>query len=118
MAQNVPPTQRADFHFLYLAPGLGVDYFFDASRLFWETFKTIVIHDLALVDYVPRRYSVAITTLGRSDTGPLIKQQIEESFGERVYHDPLVYDFLEDMKATLEARAQRNEPYGIPLEGS
>lgn len=116
MAQTIPPRQRADFHFLYLAPGLNVDYFFDASRVFWEAFKAIVVHDLTLVGYVPRRYSVVITSLARSDTGPVVAQQITETFGERVYHDALVYDFIEDMQLTLETRAQRNEPYGVPLE--
>ena len=111
-----PPTQKADFHFLYIAPGVSVDYFFDGARLFWETFKVIVINDLSLIQHVPNRYSVGITSLSRSDTAAIIREQIDTTFGSRVYHDPLVYDFLEDLQLTLDARAERNEPFGVPLD--
>jgi hypothetical protein len=113
-----PPTQKADFHFLYLAPGVSVDYFFVAARKFWETFKVIVIYDLDVIQYVPRRYSVAITSLARSDTAQLVRDEIENTFGRRVYHDPLVYDFVEDLQLTLDVRAERNEPFGVPLAPS
>jgi hypothetical protein len=111
-----PPRQRADFHFLYIAPGVSIDYFFDGARQFWETFKVIVIHDLALIQYVPNRYSVAVTSIARSDTAPVVHQQIESTLGDRIYHDPLVYDFLEDLQLTLDVRAERNEPFGVPLD--
>jgi len=114
--QNTPPRQKADFHFLYIAPGVSIDYFFDGARKFWETFKVIVIHDLALIDHVPNRYSVAVTSIARSDTAPVIRQQIDSTLGDRIYHDPLVYDFLEDLQLTLDVRAERNEPYGVPLD--
>lgn len=110
-----PPYGKPDFHFLYLAPGLDVAYFFEAAQLYWETFKAIVVNDLELLRYVPRQYSVAITSLARTDSAPAVRSDIENSFGARVYHDPLVYDFLEDMQITLEARALRNEPFGVPL---
>lgn len=110
-----PPYAPADFHFLYLAPGLGVEYFFEAARIYWETYKTIVVHDLSLVRLVPRRYTVAITSLARSDTAALVRDEIETTYGARVFHDPLVYDFLEDMQLTLDIRAERNEPFGVPL---
>lgn len=113
-----PPTQLADFHFLYLAPGVSIDYFFDAARKYWETFKVIVVNELSVIEYVPRRYSVAITSLARTDTAAAVKAQIESTFGERVYHDPLVYDFIEDLQLTLNARAERNEPFGVPLQSS
>jgi hypothetical protein len=113
-----PPTQKADFHFLYLAPGVSVDYFFIAARKFWETFKVIVVYDLDVIQYVPRRYTVAITSLARSDTAQQVRDEIESTFGRRVYHDPLVYDFVEDLKLTLDVRAERNEPFGVPLTPS
>ncbi|MCL4877631.1 MAG: hypothetical protein KJ064_13300 [Anaerolineae bacterium] len=113
---DTPPTQKADFHFLYLAPGVSVDYLFVAARKYWETFRTIVVHDLSLIQHVPRRYSVAITSLSRTDTASLVNDQITSLFGQRVYHDPLVYDFPEDLQLTLDARAERNEPFGVPLQ--
>ncbi|HLA42636.1 MAG TPA: hypothetical protein VJZ27_04330 [Aggregatilineales bacterium] len=114
--QGEPPTAKADFHFLYLAPGLDVAYFFDAAKKFWQTFKVIVIHDIRVIQHVPRQYSVAITSLARSDTAQVVREQIESTFGVRVYHDPLVYDFIEDLQLTLDARAERNEPFGVPLD--
>ncbi len=114
--EDNPPTHKADFHFLYLAPGVSVDYLFVAARKYWETFRTIVIHDLSLIQHVPRRYSIAITSLSRTDTASLVNEQIANLFGERVYHDPLVYDFPEDLQLTLDARAERNEPFGVPLQ--
>jgi len=111
----LPPTTLADFHFLYLAPGLGMEYFFDASRQYWTTFKVIVLHDLDVVRHVPRQYSVAITSLARSDTAQFVRDDIESRFGNRVFHDPLVYDFVEDLQLTLNVRAERNEPFGVPL---
>ena len=114
--QGSPPRQKADFHFLYIAPGVSIDYFFDGARKFWETFKVIVIHDLALIQHVPNRYSVGVTSISRSDTAPVIRQQIDSTLGDRIYHDPLVYDFLEDLQLTLDVRAERNEPFGVPLD--
>lgn len=116
--RQTPPTRLPDFHFLFLAPGVGPDYFFMAARQFWQTFKTIVIYDLSLVEFVPSQYSIAITTLARSDSAAAVREAIESNFGANVYHDALVYDFLEDMQLTLDARAQRNEPFGVPLEGA
>jgi hypothetical protein len=109
------PTALPNFHFIYLAPGLSVDYFFVAARRYWQTFRAIVIYDLSLIDYIPGQYSIAITTLARSDTAPSVKALIESSYGARLYHDLLVYDFVEDLQLTLDARAERNEPFGLPL---
>jgi hypothetical protein len=113
-----PPTGTADFHFLFLAPGVSPDYFFVAARRYWQAFKTIVIYDLSLVEFVPSQYQIAITTLARSDSAAAVRDAIQTNFGPNVYHDALVYDFLEDMQLTLEARAQRNEPFGVPLEAA
>lgn len=114
--QQVTPNRKPDFHFLFLAPNLSNDYFFNAARLYWETFRTIVLYEVSVIEYVPRRYSVGITSLARSDTSALIRELITTTFGDRVYHDLLVYDFVEDLKLTLDARAQRNEPFGVPLD--
>ncbi len=114
--ENLPPRRKADFHFLLLAPALSGDYFFEGARLYWETFKVIVLYEVSIIDYIPRRYSVAITSIARSDTASIIRDLVANTFGERVYHDPLVYDFLEDLKLTLDARATRNEPFGVPLD--
>lgn len=113
------PTALPNFHFLYLTPGLGADYFFLGARNYWQTFRAIVVYELSLLDYIPSQYSIALTTLARSDTAPTVKDFIsityENTYGERFYHDLLVYDFVEDLQLTLDARAERNEPFGLPL---
>jgi len=70
------------------------------------------------VRYVPSRYVIAITSLARTDTALAVREDIADQFGELVYHDPLVYDFVDDLRLTLEARASRNEPFGVPLNES
>jgi hypothetical protein len=57
-----------------------------------------------------------VTSIARSDTAPVIRQQIDSTLGNRIYHDALVYDFLEDLQLTLDVRAERNEPFGVPLD--
>lgn len=113
--QNSPPNSRADFHFLYIAPAASVDYFFTAALRYWQTYRPIVLHDIEVVQHVPRQYSIVITSLSRSDSAEFVRDQIETTYGQRVYHDALVYDFIEDMQLTLDMRAERNEPYGVPL---
>jgi hypothetical protein len=111
----ISPDQRPEFHFLYLAPGAGVDYFFVGARRYWEIFRPTVIYDLTLVQRVPAERTVAITALARTDTVEMVRQLVATLLGEQVYLDLLVYDFLEDMQFTLDARAERNEPFGVPL---
>ena len=109
------PNQYADYHFLYIAPGAGVDYFFTAARRYWERFQPTVIHDLAVAQHVPTRTSVVITALARTDTSAMVQQLVSTLFENRVYLDLLVYDYVEDMQLTLDSRAERNEPYGVPI---
>jgi hypothetical protein len=104
-----------DHHFLYLAPGAGVGYFFVAARRFWEAFSVHVIHDLDVVEQVVEDQLVAVTSLARSDTADMVREIIETRFGNAIYHDLLVYDFMEDVQLTLDIRVDRNEPLGFPL---
>ncbi len=111
----MPRLQQPDYHFLYFAPSLSAEWFFRAARLYWQTYRPIVLHDLAIVEYAPRQNSVVVTSLARSDTAPLVRAEITQKY-PHVVHDPLVYDYLEDAQLTLEARSQLNQPFGVPLE--
>lgn len=109
------PNRPVDYHFLYLAPGASVDFFFTAARRYWERFQPVVIYDLAVVQHTPENALVVLTALARSDTAEITRQMVISLFGERLYLDLLVYDYVEDMQLTLDSRAERNEPYGVPL---
>lgn len=102
-------------HFLYFAPGIGARWFFEASRQYWQAFRPIVIYDLELVQYgydAPD-IEVIITSIARSDTAAEIRASIESRYPD-AEHDPLVYDYIEFVALTLDARVAENQPYGRP----
>lgn len=103
----------AMIHFLYFAPGIGARWFLQASRLYWQTFRPIVIHNLDLVQYgydAPD-VEVIITSVSRSDTAEQTRTAIVERF-PGAEHDPLVYDYVEFVALTLDARVEENQPFG------
>ncbi len=102
-----------DFHFLYLGPGLGADWLFIAARRYWLLFQPIWIDQLETVALVPPRRTVAITSLARRDTAQLVRDRIARLY-PRAYHDPLVYDFMNEMQLTLDGRTDLNQRFGIP----
>lgn len=103
------------YHFLYFAPNLSAAWFTKASRLYWQAYRPMVIYDLTFVTYVPLNNQIILTTIARSDTAPLLREQLAQEL-PYVIHDPLVYDFLEDVQLTLEARVQTNQPFGVPVD--
>jgi hypothetical protein len=102
-----------DYHFLYIDPSLGPDWFFVAARRYWERFRPTVVTSLDLIGYIPERRSIAITTLARRDMAKMIADNVKKTF-PRAQHDPLVYDFVEEMKLTLDGRADLQQPFGVP----
>ncbi len=102
------------YHFLYFAPGIGARWFFEGAQRYWRTFKPIVTYDLRLVEYTPSDESVVITTIARTDTADFIRQEIQSRFPS-VRHDALVYDYVNYVLLTLEARTDQNQPFGRPL---
>jgi hypothetical protein len=102
-----------DIHFLYLGPGLSADWLFTAARRYWLRFGPIWIADLDLAALVPARRKIAITSLARRDTAKTVRDQIAR-FYPRAYHDPLVYDFMNEMQLTLDGRAEFNQRFGVP----
>jgi hypothetical protein len=102
-------------HFLYFAPGIGARWFFTASRLYWQTFRPIVIYDLDVVQYGYNApdIEVIITSIARTDTAEQVRATIAERY-PGADHDELVYDYMEFVALTLDARVEENQPFGRP----
>jgi hypothetical protein len=110
MAQhNIP-----NFHFLYIAPSLGAEWFFDAARLYWEQFRPIVVSDFELPRLIPPYLSVIVTVVARRDIVTYLKTQLAEVAPNAVF-DPVVYDYFEDTRVALDGRARVNHPFGVPV---
>ncbi|MHB8625787.1 MAG: hypothetical protein ACYDBJ_01465 [Aggregatilineales bacterium] len=107
------PSPRFDYHFLYLGPGMSGDWLFVAARNYWLTFRPNVILTLDLIAFVPPRRRIAITSLARRDTAQTVRADLAKRF-PKAYHDPLVYDYLDEMQLTLDGRAMLNQRFGKP----
>ncbi len=98
---------------MYLDPSLGADWLFVAARRYWEKFRPIVVISLDLISYVPPRRGIAITTLARRDLAQKIADDVKKNFPNAL-HDALVYDYVEEMKLTLDGRADLQQRFGVP----
>jgi hypothetical protein len=103
---------RPDYHFLYIDKTLDADWLFKAARRYWDRFRPMVISDLDLVAHVPQGSTIAITTLARRDMALMIAELIRSRY-PRVRHDPLVYDYVEEMQLTLDGRAEFQQRFGL-----
>ncbi len=109
-----PPNQQPNFHFLFIAPNLGAEWFFDAARQYWERFRPTVISDYELARLIPPQFSVIVTVIARRDNaarwGVLLSQVLPDAL-----FDPVVRDFFEDMRIALNDRAALYQPFGVPM---
>lgn len=103
-----------DYHFLYFAPTLGAEWFFDAARLYWQVFQPTVLSTLDFMRFVPENASVNVTVITRRDTVDALGVAVAQA-RPTAYFDAVVQDLFADMKATLDDRATRNWPFGVPL---
>jgi|SRR5690606_19719233 len=111
----MPQTSLPDYHFLLIASNLGAEWFFDAARKYWETFRPTVISDLLLVSIVPQEaYTVAVTAVVRRDRVAQIGVELAHINPDALY-DPVVFDFMADAQQALDERARLNQPFGVPL---
>jgi hypothetical protein len=110
----MPRQTLPDFHFLLIASNLGAEWFFEAARDYWERFQPTVISDLGLVSLLPEDVSIAVTVIARRDRIAQIGVDLSKIAPDALF-DPVVHDFLEDTQQALIGRAQRNEPFGVPL---
>ena len=107
------PLVNFNYHFLYLSPGMTGDWFFIAAKNYWLQFQPNVITKLDIVAFTPSRRKIAITTLSRRDTMAMVRAQVAKLF-PNAYHDPLVYDYLNEMQLTLDKRAALDQRFGVP----
>jgi hypothetical protein len=110
---NEKSMSGPNYHFLYIDQTLDADWLFVAARRYWDHFRPMVIADLDLVAFVPAGRSIAITTLARRDMAPGVAALVKKRYAG-VHHDPLVYDFVEEMKLTLDGRTDLDQRFGIP----
>jgi hypothetical protein len=87
-----------DYHWLILAPGLQADWFFQAARRYWQTFRPTVLPDWDLIAFVPQNKSLAVTVLARTDTIDYVNERIRDAWPTIAY-DPIVFDTLGEMQA-------------------
>ncbi|MAS35272.1 MAG: hypothetical protein CL610_14765 [Anaerolineaceae bacterium] len=107
-------TSLPDYHFLLIASNLGAEWLFDAARAYWQQFRPTVISDLSLVSIVPEDYTIVVTAIARRDRVAEFGVELAQLAPDAVF-DPVVFDFLEDAKQTLDERARLNQPFGVPL---
>lgn len=103
-----------DYHFLLIAPNLGAEWFFDAARLYWETFRPTVITEYTFLRIFPERVSLIVTVVARRDIVKHLEDQLP-LFAPQALFDPIAYDFFDDTKLALDGRAQLGQPFGVPL---
>jgi hypothetical protein len=103
-----------NYHFIYLDPDLAADWLFTAGRRYWINFRPFVTSDLDLIEYAYHQpqITVAITSLARRDIAPKIAEDIKLRF-PNAHYDPLVYDFVEEMRLTLDGRAEYQQRFGV-----
>lgn len=110
----MPQTTQPDYHFLYFAPTLGAEWFFDAARRYYEVFQPTVLSDIEFLRFVPEGASVIVTVVTRRDTVDAIGVAVAQARPD-AYFDAVVQDMFADMKTALTERATRNWPFGVPL---
>lgn len=104
---------KPDYHFLYLSPGLPIDWLFGAARIYIFQFRPILINSLETPQFTPARKRIAVTTLARRDTAKRVSEEVAKRY-PRAYDDALVYDFIEEMKMALDGRAELGQRLGQP----
>jgi hypothetical protein len=104
---------KADYHILYLGPGLNADWLFKYGRVYILHFEPALTATLDTLQFIPPRRVVAITSIARRDTAQRIAQEVARRF-PRAYHDALVYDFPEELQMTLEGRVSLEQRLGVP----
>lgn len=83
-----------------------------AARRYWEAFRPLTINTLDLLTYVPPNESAVVTLVLRRDFAAEVVTDMQTRF-PRLILDPLVYDVVEELQLTLDARAARNQRFGV-----
>ena len=114
MSTQITPDTLPDYHFLFLAPNLSMEWFVEAARRYWERFKPTVVSDAQLIEIVPEDQSVAVSLLAMRDTFQRLAVEIAQARADHLL-DALVYETAEEAMIALNSRADTNQPFGVPL---
>lgn len=115
MQQATPsPDQYPDFHFLFIAPNLGVEWLFDAARAYWDRFRPTVISSFDLLSFLPTDRTVIVTGLMMRDLAAQAGVQLSRSRPD-AYFDPIVRNTIEEAQGVLDQRALLAQPFGVPI---
>lgn len=108
------PDQYPDFHFLFIAPNLGVEWFFDAARQYWDRFRPTVISNFDFLSFVPPNRAVIVTAIMMRDYGARAGVDLAR-VRPSAYFDAIVRDTYEETKQVLDQRAMLAQPFGVPI---
>ena len=108
------PTQYPDYHFLLIAPNLGAEWLFDASRNYWDRFRPTILPDFSFLAVIPTNKTVIVTVVCRHDTSSQLGVQLAQA-DPNAYYDAVVFDMFDDAKNALNNRASLSQPFGVAL---
>jgi hypothetical protein len=114
MSYQISPDELPDYHFLLLAANLEAVWMTQAARLYWQTFRATVIPDGELLRLVPPEATVAVSVLTREDAFRTLAVIVAQARPD-AYLDALVYPSAAEAQVALDARAELNQPFGVPL---
>lgn len=99
---------------MYIAPELGVDWFFSAARRYWERFRPTVVQNTDLLYLVPDDRTVTVSLLTRRDSFQLLAVEVAQAHPTALL-DVLVYESAQEAQLALDSRAETYQPFGVPL---
>jgi hypothetical protein len=108
------PDQYPDYHFLFIASNVGVEWFFDAARLYWDRFRPTVINNFDFLSFIPTDRTVIVTAIMQRDYAPQAGVDLSRNRID-AYFDPVVRDTIEEVQAVLDQRAALAQPFGVPI---
>lgn len=111
---QMSPDALPDFHFLLIADNLGAEWLFDAARHYWERYRPTIISNFDLVRLVPAEYTVSVTVVALRDRNAQLGVELAQAV-PRALFDPIVTNTFEETRTILVARADLNQPFGVPL---
>ena len=114
MPIQLTPDTLPDYHFLFIAPNLGVEWFAEAARRYWERYQPTVISDAELISIVPEDQTVAVSLLALRDSFRTLAVEIAQARADHLL-DTVLYDTVADAKIALDRRTELNQPFGVPL---
>jgi hypothetical protein len=107
-----PIRGQPTFHVVVLAPGLNPDWFFEAARSYYNTYRPIVAPTWDYIRFIPRDRSLAMTVIAPLDMIETMRSVIQQQY-PNVLFDLIAYgDHPGLIGETLNQRVLTNRRYG------